>query len=57
MCEFCMAAANGGSEGEFNQFSGLISITPAILLFLILLLWKIRISTHIYLQSKNTSSI
>lgn len=57
MCEFCMTVANGGSEGEFNQFSGLFSITPVILLFIILLLWKIKISTQIYFQSKNTSSM
>ena len=47
MCEFCMDVANGGSEGEFNQFSVLYGTTPVVVLFIVLILWSIRI----YLES------
>lgn len=57
MCEFCMSTANGGSEGEFNQFSGLYGITPIILLFLISLLWFIRIYLESYLQNNKDKKL
>ena len=47
MCEFCIDSAGGSGEGEFNQFSILYGTTPIVVLFVVLILWSLRI----YLES------